>query len=65
MTTATNSNTEHNLEDGYSNTCPMRSEAGDSNIERHWQAKVSAEVENLIEMIKATNSKTEQYLEEG
>ena len=56
---------EQHLEEVYSNTRPVRSGAGDSKIERHWQAKVSAKVENLIEMIKATNSKTEQYLEEG
>ena len=65
MTTAHNSKTEQHLEEVYSNTRPVRSKAGDSKIERHWQAKVSAKVENLIEMIKATNSKTEQYLEEG
>ena len=52
------------MEKVYSNTRLVRSEAGDSKIERHWQAKLSAKEENLIEMIKATNSKTEQYLKE-
>ena len=43
----------------------MRSEVGDSKIERHRQFKVAATVENPIVITAATDSKTGQHLEEG